>query len=470
MSIFVFDPATQAISINRKKVKRIKTEIIIPEKIRDKKIKQIEQSGFAEIDSVIRIELPEGIEEIQDKAFDTCKSLEEIQIPDSVKVIGEWAFGWCKQLKSIKLPNGLKEIPKWAFVYCESLEEVQIPDSVIMIRDRVFEGCKSLREINVPDSVESIAEAMFRDCKQLRRVKLPKGIRVIPDEAFRNCESLEEVQIPDSVIRICSRAFEGCKSLREMDIPDSVKSIGDKTFLDCKQLRGIKLPEGIEVIGEDAFEECAFLEKHKIPDSVKVVGEQAQQKNMGTHYRDEAQAHANWTAQYITTYTPVLICRFQTLKQARKAIASTSFIHESGGDLISSETIDYGCYINSDQKGEVIICGHGFSTEMFNEAKQKLINAGGEIYKEQEPKKKEEKESQLKKSTAPIAEEVLFIKNTKKELVPGVVATYENYSAPSEAVAKEFLATKSVSQPLYYIVVDTPQGSWGKDSDGIYKE
>lgn len=193
-----------------------------------------------------------------------------------------------------------------------------------------------------------------------------------------------------------------------------------------------------------------------------------QQKNVGTYYRNEAHAHDYWASQYFIKYTPVIICRFETLEQARKAILNISFISESNGALISLKTIDYGCYLNSDQKGEVIICGHGFSMAMFEEAKKKLLDAGGEIYKEQTPD--EQNEPQTKESTESAAEDVAFVKNTQKELAPGVVATYVSYKASSESTAKEFLAGQTILQPLYYIVVDTPQGSWGKDCDGIYKE
>lgn len=193
------------------------------------------------------------------------------------------------------------------------------------------------------------------------------------------------------------------------------------------------------------------------------------QHNMGTYFRDEAHAHDFWFAQYTLNGPPVIICNFDTLKKAREAILSLSFISENKGELVSSETVDYGCYINSNQQGEVIICGHDFSKDMYDEVKLKLTNEGGTIKKATPPKEKEDAKSTISKPGQSDAE-VTFVNKTSKQLAPGAVATYETYKAANANAAKKFLAAKMVSKPLYYIVVDTPEGSWGKDKDGIYKE
>ena len=48
--------------------------------------------------------------------------------------------------------------------------------------------------------------------------------------------------------------------------------------------------------------------------------------------------------------------------------------------------------------------------------------------------------------------------------------TYEVYTAKTKDEALEFLRGKSVSKKLHYIVVETPEGKWGLDIDGIYEE
>ena len=45
---------------------------------------------------------------------------------------------------------------------------------------------------------------------------------------------------------------------------------------------------------------------------------------------------------------------------------------------------------------------------------------------------------------------------------------YEVYAASTEAEAKAFLATKSVTRQQHYIVVETPEGVFAKDQMGEY--
>ncbi|MGH2740159.1 MAG: hypothetical protein ACRDH6_06730 [Actinomycetota bacterium] len=48
--------------------------------------------------------------------------------------------------------------------------------------------------------------------------------------------------------------------------------------------------------------------------------------------------------------------------------------------------------------------------------------------------------------------------------------TYEVYKGGDAESAKAFLLTKNVSQPLYYVVVETGDGVWGADKEGLYLE
>jgi hypothetical protein len=52
----------------------------------------------------------------------------------------------------------------------------------------------------------------------------------------------------------------------------------------------------------------------------------------------------------------------------------------------------------------------------------------------------------------------------------GGVSTYEEYKAESAQAARQFLLTKQVKEPNYYIVVETLEGGWGLDVEGLYLE
>ena len=48
--------------------------------------------------------------------------------------------------------------------------------------------------------------------------------------------------------------------------------------------------------------------------------------------------------------------------------------------------------------------------------------------------------------------------------------TYEYYKGTDAESAKEFLLTKKIDKPLYYLVVKTSEGIWGMDKEGLYLE
>ena len=44
------------------------------------------------------------------------------------------------------------------------------------------------------------------------------------------------------------------------------------------------------------------------------------------------------------------------------------------------------------------------------------------------------------------------------------------YQAPAKADALEYLSKQEISVPSYYVVVETPEGNFGKDINGLYQE
>lgn len=68
----------------------------------------------------------------------------------------------------------------------------------------------------------------------------------------------------------------------------------------------------------------------------------------------------------------------------------------------------------------------------------------------------------------------LVRKYTEKKTEPLTGATgvlrYEIYRASTGEAARAFLEGKVVTEPLHYLVVETPEGNWGRDTNGIYRE
>lgn len=81
----------------------------------------------------------------------------------------------------------------------------------------------------------------------------------------------------------------------------------------------------------------------------------------------------------------------------------------------------------------------------------------------------------MKLFTRSPGDEVTFVRKydeTRTEPITGVtgVLHYEIFKAPTGEAAGAFLQSKTVSEPLHFVVVETPGGNWGKDITGIYEE
>lgn len=110
--------------------------------------------------------------------------------------------------------------------------------------------------------------------------------------------------------------------------------------------------------------------------------------------------------------------------------------------------------------------------------KDQLSNIASILRKHCPPEKKEYFETQVAESFGPTYSdttpakqtgEVTFKEQEFKEKM-GFTMTYEVYTARNKIDALAFLEKKKVERDRYYIIVETPEGNWGKDSMGIFKE
>lgn len=126
----------------------------------------------------------------------------------------------------------------------------------------------------------------------------------------------------------------------------------------------------------------AFGGKQPMPPREFMTGD-----NKGIRYQDHGHARSDWIATHLTNHAPGVIYHFPSLPEAECAIRQLSYIHAASdtGELISDEVIDFGCYINEEGQGEVIICGKLLTLSLCHEAKEKLSAAGGTLSREQAP-------------------------------------------------------------------------------------
>eukprot|EP00980_Cylindrotheca_fusiformis_P017722 scaffold5565_cov92-Cylindrotheca_fusiformis.AAC.1 len=180
-----------------------------------------EEGVFRGCNSLISVELPEGLQYIPSSLFEACVSLTTVKIPSSITEILSEAFSGCRSLTSFDLPHGLKFIGRGGFYQCSSIETLYIPATVCSIGWSAFQDCRKLKSIELPPNLETIQTCTFKGCHGLEYIYLPTTLRRLCSRAFENCSSLSHLRIPPSIFLIGNPSFYGCSSLISLEFPDS---------------------------------------------------------------------------------------------------------------------------------------------------------------------------------------------------------------------------------------------------------
>ena len=191
--------------------------------------------------------------------------------------------------------------------------------------------------------------------------------------------------------------------------------------------------------------------------------------NKGTRHDTLEIASTYWFARVSSPKKdPFVMYTFESEKDAREALLELPCIHvsEDSKKLVCSEVLIFGYYPTEQGKCEALVCGDDLTHELWQQAKESFERHGGLRKNELEPEKR----------AAPIAqaepgqpERVVFVREDRQQRA-GVTMTYRIHKAPDAASAKAFLEQNPVARQFYYIVVETPEGNYCRDIQGIYKE
>ncbi|MBQ9130841.1 MAG: leucine-rich repeat protein, partial [Clostridia bacterium] len=240
-------------------------------------------------DSILGIELSEGITQVGDRAFAWCKNATYLSLPSTLKVICEYGFNNCRSLTEIDLPDGLTTLEFCAFSECSGLQSVYISAKLTNIGSSVFSNCPNIATIEFGEGFTHIADSMFSNTA-VKELILPDTIVSIGSSAFARCEKLTYVRIPASVTYISHSAFINCSKLRQIgvvsDNPNYLSSFGVLFTKDAKTLvcfpagmipdRGTyTVPTGVTTIGDSAFYGASHVTRLVIPDSVTLIDDYA---------------------------------------------------------------------------------------------------------------------------------------------------------------------------------------------------
>jgi len=209
----------------------------------------------------------------------------------------------------------------------------------------------------------------------------------------------------------------------------------------------------------------------------KASGEKTQSKsykekdNRGTRQDTESLASSYWIARITSPKKdPFVVYSFDREMDAREALLELPCIHiaEDSGKMICTEVLIFGYYTTKESKYEAIICGDDLSHELWEQAKASFINHGGRPrgQGELEP---ERRAAPVQKAKASQAGKVVFVREDRQNKA-GATMVYRIHKAPDATSAKAFLEQNPVTQKLLYLVVETPEGNYCRDIQGIYKE
>ena len=125
--------------------------------------------------------------------------------------------------------------------------------------------------------------------------------------------------------------------------------------------------------------------------------------------------------------------------------------------------MNHSAFLLSEGTYEAVICGDDLSHELWTLAKEGFARHSGRRKNDREPERSAAAESSQESVGV---EQVVFLR--EERLQDGTL--YRIHKAPNGAAAKAWLQQHPVAKSLYYLIVETSEGNYGRDKDGIYKE
>ncbi|MBR0405477.1 MAG: hypothetical protein IJI68_09830 [Eggerthellaceae bacterium] len=193
--------------------------------------------------------------------------------------------------------------------------------------------------------------------------------------------------------------------------------------------------------------------------------------NMGTRQDTFSKAYSYWTFERpgLKVRPPFTLFYFSSAEDAEAALLELPYIHKASdsGKLVCDRLMHFG-YYELEEGGkllgrfEALVCGNDFTLDEFNQAEDAFRRHGGNLKSHDAP------EAYVKVQTA--AGDASKVKFKEKVRGDDGQSVYEVYTGPDKASAMEFLKGKPVNKKLYFVVVDTPEGSFGRDIMGFYQE
>ena len=272
-------------------------------------VTSIGEYAFAYVNSLVKLQIPEGVLNIAANIADSAPNLKEITLPSSVTLGRFYLYG------SEGIYYFLFNNPLWERItvaadnpFYTSIDGVLYNKDVTTLL-RFPEG-KSVNGWSMPSTVTTIGEDAFSQVNSLTTLELPEGVSGVNSGLAPWSRNLTEISIP-STTRLWSirsslyennqiKAFKVSpnnpyytsidgvlynkdvttllrfptgKDARTWVFPTTVTEIGSEAFMGSN-IQKLTVPKGVTTIGGFAFAYMHQLEQLSIPDSATLVGDQ----------------------------------------------------------------------------------------------------------------------------------------------------------------------------------------------------
>ena len=177
-------------------------------------------------------------------------------------------------------------------------------------------------------------------------------------------------------------------------------------------------------------------------------------------------------AYFATTFTrdtePHIFYLFASKDVAVIALSAVSCISVANdtGKLVSSEVLTFGVFEAAPNTWGSLLAGKSLSHALWSEAKSSFTKHGGKSRREEAPAKSIAPAPNF----APTSASLVQFAYERNDIVAGAPATYRHHTGPSKSSAIDWLKTQSVTRPSYFLVVETPEGTFARDIQGIFEE
>ncbi len=219
---------------------------------------------FAEMEQLVTVNFPEGLEVIGDGCFKNCAKLNVPAFPASLRVIGEEAFMGCVKIAEIAFPEGLEYTGRWSFAECSGLYLVKVYSENLLAFACPFGYHANIESVTIGAKVRNIPPNMFSDCTGLSRVKFENPDGATPelefgDKAFYGCGELTIDALPARTVKIGEEAFCNVIFKGEFNTAN-IRSIGTRAFEGSKGITELTLNGNLLECGCGAFSNIASLQ------------------------------------------------------------------------------------------------------------------------------------------------------------------------------------------------------------------